>query len=151
MRQGELPQGGTAGRGEANQNFALIVDARMTRDGAGVLESVDQFDGAVVLDEEARGDFANGRFYVFGEAVDSEEELVLLWLDSVFFRGGLTEVEETPDLAAELGELAVLVAAEVVTGLHIYIVARYKPEAAPPDIAARYEKSEAAPSGPVKS
>ena len=98
----------------------------MTSDGAGVFQAVDQFHGAVMLDEEARRDLSNSRLHVIRQAMDCEQKLMLLGLDAVFLCGSLAEVEESADLAAELGEVAVLLTVKVLGGPHIYIVPRYK-------------------------
>ena len=79
-----------------------------------------------MLNKKARRDFANRRLYVIRKTVHGEQELMLLRLDAVVPRGGLAEMQKSADLAAELGEFAILLAAEILAGLHIYIVARYK-------------------------
>ena len=75
-----------------------------------LLQPVDQFDRAVMLDEQPGGNLPNGRLDAFGKAVHRQQQLMLLRLDAVFFGGGLAEVEKAPDLPAELGQIAVLIA-----------------------------------------
>ena len=55
-------------------------------------------------------DLANRRLYALGKPVHGEQQLMLLRLDAVFFRGRFTEMKELPDLAAELGQIAIFLA-----------------------------------------
>ncbi len=130
MRQGQLTQCRAARGCQANPDLAFIDRAGTAYDGAGVLQAVDQFDGAVMLNVEARGDLANSGLDVLRKPMYRQQELMLLRLDAVFLGGGFAEVEKSPDLPAELGEFAVLFAAEVAAGVlscpHSYIVSRYK-------------------------
>ena len=125
MRQGETAQNAQPRRSEANPDFALVFQAGSACDGSGGFEAVYELDGAVVLDEKTRGDFADGRLDLGGEAMDGEQQLVLLGLDPVLFRGGFAEVEKLADLAAEFGEIAVLVGGKIGLGHDNYIVTRY--------------------------
>ena len=95
------------------QTSRLSSGARMSRDGAGLLQPVDQFDGAVMLNEQTRGDLADGRLYVLGKAMHGQQQLMLLRFDAVFFRGGFAEMEELPDLPPELGQIAVLLSRKI--------------------------------------
>ena len=44
------------------------------------------------------------------QAVHGKQQLMLLRLDAVFLCSGFAEMEEPPDLPAELGQIAILVA-----------------------------------------
>jgi hypothetical protein len=125
MREGKRPQSGAASRREPDPDFAFIIGARTPRDRSRALQPVYQLDGAVMLEEKARCDLANGRLDILRKALHGEQELVLLRLDAMLLRGVFAEMEKSPDLAAEFGELAVLLAAEILGCPHIYIVLRY--------------------------
>lgn len=126
MREGEFTQGRAAGRGEANPDFALIVLARAAGYGTGLFQAVDQFHRAVMLDEEAGSEFADGGIDIIGKAVEGEHELVLLRLNAVFLSGHVAEVKEAANLSSEFRKVAILTGGEIVLGGHICIVPRYK-------------------------
>jgi hypothetical protein len=126
VRQCELSKDRAAGRRQLNPDFALVFNAGDSRDGAGGLQAVHQFDSAVMLKEEARGNLPNGRLYTFGKALHGQQQLMLLRLDAMLPGRGFTEMEELPDLAAELGQIVVLAGGKVSVTGHIYIVTRYK-------------------------
>jgi len=86
---------------------------------------LDQFHGAVMLDEQTRRQLSNGRLRPVGQAPDGKQQLVLLNFNSVFFRRGLAEMKESPDLSAELGQIGILTLGKVTVCIHYCIVARY--------------------------
>jgi len=55
-----------------------------------------------MLNKQPGGDFSNRRFYTRWKALYREQELVLLRLNTVFFRSYITEVKESPDLSSKL-------------------------------------------------
>ena len=63
-----------------------------------------------MLDEQPGGNFPDGRLYALRKAVHRQQQLMLLRLDAVFFRGRFAEMKEPPDLPPELGQVAVLLA-----------------------------------------
>ena len=110
MGQREFAQDGSTGRGLADPHLAAVRCAFLPGDHFRGLHTIDQFHSAVVLNEESRRNLADGRLHAVGQAVDQEEELVLLRLDAVGFGGDFAEVDEAADLPAELGEVTVLLA-----------------------------------------
>src|ERR1700728_2960487 len=126
VRQSEAVQDRPAGGSEPDPDFALVFDARSSRNSATGLEPVHQFDSAVVLDKETRGNLPDGGLYALGKSLDCEQQLMLLRFDVVFFCKSLAEMKELPDLTPELGQIAVLIGGKVAVTVHIYIVTRYK-------------------------
>ena len=104
----ELTQHGAACRSEAHPHLALIVRAWPPHDRPGSLEPVDQFDSAVMLNEQSGGNLSNRRPDAIGEALHRQQQLMLLWLDAVLFCSEFAEVKELSDLPPELGQIAVL-------------------------------------------
>ncbi len=81
--------------------FGLPAD-----DQAGFDEAVDQFDRAVVLDQEAVCQRTDGRVFLAGETLDCQQRLVLARRQPAIARRGVAEIEEAPDDVAELGKRA---------------------------------------------
>lgn len=52
MDESEFAQGGSSGGGQPDPNFALVVGAGPAGNSAGRFETIHEFDGAVMLDEE---------------------------------------------------------------------------------------------------
>lgn len=71
-------------------------------------EPVHQFYRAVVLKEKARSQFPNRRFHVGRQAVNRQQELVLLGFQPAVFRSPFAEVHKLADLTPEFREFAVL-------------------------------------------
>jgi hypothetical protein len=126
VREGEAAQDRPARGSEPDPDFALVFDARGSRNGATGLKPIHQFNGAVVLDKETRGNLPDGGLYALGKSLDCEQQLVLLRFDVVVFRKGFTEMKELADLTPELGQIAVLIGRKVAVTAHIYIVTRHK-------------------------
>jgi len=126
VRQGEAAQDRPSDGSEPDPDLALVFDARSSRNCATGLQPIHQFNGAVVLDKESRGNLPDGGLYALGKSLDCEQQLVLLRFDVVFFRKSFAEMKELPDLTPELGQIAVLIGGKVAVTAHIYIVSRYK-------------------------
>ena len=126
VRQCQPPQDRAANRSQPDKDFALVFDARNSRDRAGSLETVYQFDRAVVLDKQPGGDLPDGGFHTLGQALHGEQQLMLMRLDVMLLRGSFAEMKELPDLPPELGQIAVLIGGKIAVTRHIYIVSRYK-------------------------
>jgi hypothetical protein len=103
MREGQFSEDGTARRRKADPDLAFVLVTRRSGDGSRLLEAITQVHSAVVLDEETRCNFPDGRLHVIRQPVDCKEELVLLRLDSVLFRRQFAEVKEATDLTPEFG------------------------------------------------
>src|SRR5690349_18382200 len=108
MRQCQPPEYGAAGRRQAHPYLAAVLLPGMALDGARLLQPVDQFDGAVVLDKQSARDLASGRIHSVRQPLNGEQQLVLLRLDSVLGCGGFAEVKEAANLAAEFRQIAIL-------------------------------------------
>src|SRR5438874_2143814 len=113
MSQCQPAQDPASDRRQQDPDFALVFNARSSRDCARDLEAVHQFHGAVMLDEKSGRDLADGGLHAFRKTLDREQQLMLLRLDLMLLRGGFTEMEETPDLPPELGEIAVLIEGKI--------------------------------------
>ena len=126
-RDGPVPAcAGWRGRPESGApRLRACRGSRMPRDRPRLLQSVDQFHRAVMLNEEPRGDFPDGRLSRPREGLGRQAELVLLGLDAVFFRGGLAEMKELPDLPAKFGQIAIAIQRQVAPLLHICILSRH--------------------------
>jgi len=109
MRQCESAKHRTAGRRQPNPNLAPILGSGAPLDRARMLEAVYQFYGAVVLNEQSRGNLPDRRVGALRQAVHGKQQLMLLRLNAVFLRGSFAEMEEPPDLPAELRQIAILV------------------------------------------
>ena len=78
-------------------------------------QSVDKSYGAVVTDEEAIGDVADGGLLLAAPA-QREQRLVLLAGESLLLRRALAEVQEAAQRVAEAGDALVVDIAELVRG-----------------------------------
>src|ERR1035437_5460188 len=56
-----------------------------------------------------------------GQAVHGKQQLMLLRLNAVFLRGSFAEIEEPPDLPAELGRIAMRIAGPAAAPKHEHI------------------------------
>ena len=109
VRQCQPAQNRAAGRGKPDPDFAFVLDSSNSGDSARGLEAVHQFNRAVVLDKKSRRDFPDGRLHALGQTLHSQQQLMLMRLDAMLLRRGLTEVKKLPDLPAELGQIAILI------------------------------------------
>ena len=126
MGEGQFTQNGASGGREPYPHLAFILGPMLTRDRALVFQPVDEFHGAVMLNEQSRGDLPNCWLGVFGKTMYRQQQLMLLGLDSMFLSSCLAEMQEASNLPPELGEVPVLLNREVDFRWHIYIVTRYK-------------------------
>ncbi len=124
MDEGEVAQNALALGGQADEDLARILGIGQPGDETEGLEPVDQTYGAVVLQQEARRDMADGGRPIGG--LEDEQRLMLLRLDVRGAGGGLTEAQETANLEAEFLDALVFGQVEVAIGPgHIHIVSRY--------------------------
>jgi hypothetical protein len=124
MRQCEFAKDSAAGRRQPNPNSAPIPGSGAPHDRARKLEAVYQFHGAVVLNEQSRGNLPDRRVGALRQAVHGKQQLMLPRLNAVFLRGSFAEMEEPPDLPAELGQIAILAGSQIARFAHICIVSR---------------------------
>ncbi len=108
VRQCQLTELRLAGRRQSHPHFAPILGAHSSGDRTRLLQSVDQFQSAVRLNVQARSKFTDGRLYAFWKSVNRQQQLVLLRFETVLFSIPFTEEKKLPDLAAKLGQVAVL-------------------------------------------
>ena len=104
------------GKGEAN--LAMVTGVGGAANVFFPGEAVGEADGAMVLDLEALGEFADGDVAAAGEAFDGEEGLVLLGGKAGGMGGRFAEVKEFPQGIAEFGQALVMGAGQRVFGLH---------------------------------
>jgi hypothetical protein len=77
--------------------IALALDV------APLLQTVHQFDHAVVLHLQALGDFSNRGHVVFGHAFNRQHELILFWLQADLPGGPPPQLQKAFQLVPELG------------------------------------------------
>ena len=104
MMKGQLGENALAFGSECEQDFAAVVLGAIAADISTGLETVDEFDGAVMANLHARGQFADNRADSGGHAFDRQHELVLAALEPRGLHGLLAKMEELPNLVAEFGE-----------------------------------------------
>ncbi len=107
--QHELPEDRTSDIGQPQKDLAFVFDTRGSRDCASHLKAVHQFNRAVVLNEKSGSDFTNRGLDALGKSVYGKQQLVLLRLDLVLSCDRFAGMEELPDLAAELGQILILI------------------------------------------
>lgn len=106
-------------RSQFNENFAVILIAPASHQGALIDEAIYQFNCAVVPQAELPRQRRNCRAGTCRQALESEQELVLLRLDSARSCRFLAEVQKFPDTVSELGKLSK-------TDLRNIVVARFR-------------------------
>jgi hypothetical protein len=109
----ELPQERLAPLRKADENFTPVLAIVLPACQPSLCETVDQLDGAVMLNLEALGQFADSRPAPFRQALDCQQKLVLLRLDPVRLGGVGAELQEAPDAVSEIGQGAVFSGREV--------------------------------------
>lgn len=129
MSQCEPAENAASGGGEPHPDFAFIFRAMYPHHRAARFEAVHQFHSTVMLQKKAGGNFADGGLNVLRKPVHRQQQLMLPGFDAMLSRCRFAEVEELPDLAAELREIAVLLGGKIFLAGHIYIVTRYKARA----------------------
>ena len=104
--------------GEVDQDAAAVGVVPPAPEQPQAFEAVDQFDGAVVLQEEPLGQGADRGRDRRRETFQRQEELVLLRLQASRARGLLAEMEEAPEAIAHLGQRAVLIGGQGLVRVH---------------------------------
>jgi hypothetical protein len=87
---------------EPNEDLAVILFCRRAFHYAVFGQPVNKFHGAVMANQHPRGEFANGGLHAVGQALDGQQELVLLRLDPAGTRLVFAEAQKAADLKAEL-------------------------------------------------
>ncbi len=114
-----------AARGEPNEHVPTVVVRSSPPDETASLHTVDQFDGAVVLDLQALRQDADRRLTTLWHSLQREQQLVLLGLEARRTCCTLAEMQKPPELVTELGQRPILGRRERVVDHHlIYIAAR---------------------------
>lgn len=104
----EVAQDGRACGRESDDDAAAVGIVPLALHEALPGGAVDQFDGAVVVQQQAIREVADGHRLIVGEAAQGQEELVLLRLKSGLARRLLAEMEEAAEAIAEFGQGLVL-------------------------------------------
>jgi len=60
-----------------------------------------------MLNEQSRRDLADRGLCALGQALDGKQQLMLLRLDAMLFRGCFAEIQEASNLPAKFGEISV--------------------------------------------
>jgi len=124
MRAREIPKNLFATRGEPELDLATVRAAARTGDQPARLKAIGEFDGAVMADVQALGEFADGGGFGVRHSFNGEQRLVLLGLDAHGAGSIVAETKETANLVTEFGEGREVNIACVVA--HAYIVSRHK-------------------------
>jgi hypothetical protein len=82
--------------------------------------AIDEFNGAVVTERKAVGESADGGLLPSWKAANSEQEEILLGLETHVAGGGVAFLEEATDKIAELGQGPVFVGSDLLA--HEYIL-----------------------------
>ena len=105
---GKLAQEFGAGGGEAQEHRAPIDRSTFAHDESPGFELIDERDGRVMFDTEPLGDRTDGRLLFERQALDGEQELMLLRLDAQAARRLFAEGEEAAELVAKSRERSVV-------------------------------------------
>ncbi len=107
MLHAQRAQQALARRGQPDAHLAPVLIRNAARDCAAVAQPVDQLDCAVMPDLQAPGELLNGGSHPGWEPLDSQQQLVLLRLQSVRPGGFLAVSQKPADLMTELRQCAV--------------------------------------------
>ena len=88
---------------EFDEHLAPVIGGAQSAEKSPIDQSIDQFDGAVVLELHALGKHADGRTKLVGEAAYCQKQLMLLRFDACLPRSVFAEAEELPNLIPKLG------------------------------------------------
>ena len=88
-------------------DLAAIVFIAEALDVTSFFETIDELYGAVMLDSELFGEVADGPWFLFIQAADREEHLVLLRLETLRVGRGVAGAEEESDAVAQFSKGAV--------------------------------------------
>jgi len=101
---GEAGENAAASRSNADGDAPAVSGMAEAAGEAPAFEAVDEFDGGVVIEEEALGELADGGFGASAAGGDHHQHLVLLWSEAGFARGAAAEIEKAADLISKLRE-----------------------------------------------
>ncbi len=108
VMQRELPENLFSPFRQANQNLPVIFRTAGPFGQTPFLQTVEQFHRAVVLDLKALSDIADGRDASLRKTLQSQQQLVVLRLKAGRPRRLFAEMQESPDLMAELRQSSIL-------------------------------------------
>lgn len=97
----------TVGR-EGNKDLPPVCRSPAPRDKTLAHRPINQLDRAVVLQLQPLGEIADRRAFSFGESLQGEHQLVLLGFQRRRVGRLLAEMNEAPDLKAELRQRPIL-------------------------------------------
>ena len=108
MKEREERQEVLPPRRELHQHEPAVILGSNPPDEAAGLHAIDELHGAVVLDLQALRQDADRRLPTLWHALQGEEHLVLLWFKARRAGGSFAEMQEAPELIAELGQRLIL-------------------------------------------
>jgi len=108
MRPGEPLQQALAPASQVEQYLAMIAFISHAPNQPLFLQPVREFYGAVVVNLEPFGERSHRRLAFGGQALDCQQRLVLMRLDSCFTRSAFAEVQKPPNLVPKVGEGTIL-------------------------------------------
>ena len=120
---GDLGNHPYAARQERDEDLAAVVAAAGSADVATGGKAVDKFDDAVMLEDQAFGEVADGGINAGGEAANSEQEEILLGLEAGGARLGVAFTNEEADAVTEFREGAIFRGGDA--GAHLLSLSRH--------------------------
>src|SRR6202046_3455171 len=108
MRQRHSAQPFFSTSGQVKHDRTAIFLPARTADQTLSFQTIGQFYRAVMLNLQALGKDADGGQPVWRQALDSQQRLMLLRFQARIPRRFLAEIQETPDLVAEIRQGAVV-------------------------------------------
>ena len=120
---GDLGNHPYAARQERDEDLAAVVAAAGAADVATGGKAVDKFDDAVMLEDQAFGEVADGGINAGGEAANSEQEEILLGLEAGGARLGVAFTNEEADAVTEFREGAIFRGSDA--GAHLLSLSRH--------------------------
>ncbi len=116
MRGGDLLDHAFTSRAELQENFAVVAGIVRAADQAMGLEPVDQLDRTVMPDQHSPGERADGRSFAARQALESEQQLILLRLEARLASRSSAEIQEAANGVAEVGDGRVIQSRWAVAG-----------------------------------
>jgi hypothetical protein len=113
MDQGQLPQHCLTAGSNFQQHAATVFFVLLLSDQTASREAVREFDGTVMPDMQPFGYFIHRRLSLVGNSLESEQELVLLRIQSGRSRRLLTEMKKPTNLVSELSQRMVFVGSQI--------------------------------------
>jgi len=104
----DLPDDRLSGPSQAHHDLPPVAPALLPLDHAAPSQTVDQLDGGVVADLQALGQDSDVRHPAPGQALDLQQDEILLRLDASLARDDLAGAHDAAELVAQVGQRRVV-------------------------------------------